>query len=222
MKEITKNNILHHLQQMKYMGFKYSDSIELNTKENIISELPLNSSSLENTMLNCNLCSFSKSRKNILVGQGNLDADVIFLNMAPSIVEDEGAELLLGNSGTMLKKMAKNILKIDIEDIYILNILKCLPNKDIEESNIEINLCKPYIQKQLDIINPKLIIAFGNSYKYLTNDDKDISEIRGNMQYYNNIKIIPTYDPSFILRNPSQKKDVMNDLEKAKLLMDAF
>ncbi len=222
MKEITKNNILHHLQQMKYMGFKYSDSIELNTKENIISELPLNSSGLENTMLNCNLCSFSKSRKNILVGQGNLDADVIFLNMAPSIVEDEGAELLLGNSGTMLKKMAKNILKIDIEDIYILNILKCLPNKDIEESNIEINLCKPYIQKQLDIINPKLIISFGNSYKYLTNDDKDISEIRGNMQYYNNIKIIPTYDPSFILRNPSQKKDVMNDLEKAKLLMDAF
>ncbi len=207
MKETIKTKILKNLQQIKYMGFNYCNPIELNLKENIVNDISSDINDLENLIKNCNLCSFAKTRKNILIGEGNLNADIVFLNMAPSVLEDENGKLLLGKTGDMLKKISTNILNMKIEDIYILNILKCIPNKDIVDSSYEISLCKPYIQKQLDIINPKLIISFGDSYKYLDT---------------NNIKVIKTFDPIFILRNPSYKKEMMNDLEKAKLIMEQF
>jgi DNA polymerase len=98
--------------------------------------------------------------------------------------------------------------------------LKCIPNKSIESCQNEINICKPYIYKQLDIINPKLIVAFGDSYNYLVPSGKTMAQLREDIQEYNGAKVVTTYHPLHILRNPSCKKDVFEDFKKVKSILE--
>jgi DNA polymerase len=202
------------------MGFHYINQVSFDKFINI-EELPNNLDDLEVVVSNCNLCSLSNSRKSVLFGKGNESADVMFMSLSPSLLEDESGDLVYGEKGEMLTKMSQNILGLSISDIYVLNILKCMPTHN--SNYIEaFSICKPYIQKQIDIINPKVIVAFGDVCKYLIDDTKILSKIRGIVQSYNGIKVVPTYDPLFILRNPSLKKDVLDDLEKVKSLMELF
>jgi DNA polymerase len=99
---------------------------------------------------------------------------------------------------------------VQIKDIYVLNILKCLPT-DITNISSQVQICKPYVKKQIDIINPKVIVVFGEISQYLI-DSQD----------YNNIKLIPTYHPSFLLKNPSLKRDALEDLKKVKSIIEAL
>jgi DNA polymerase len=207
MTQQKKNNILHTLTSLKYMGVCYIDPINLNKIDNTKQQLPNDINNLQNIVSNCNLCKFSNTRKNILFGQGNPNANIIFLGLAPSNLDDENNDILSGNTGQMLSKMAQNILGLSINDIYVVNILKCLPS-NITKFNDEIETCKPYLQKQIDIIKPKIIVVFGDAHKYISD--------------YPDIKIISTYHPSFILRNPSFKKDVLEDLKKVKNIMESF
>ena len=222
MTQDTKHHILNNLNRLKYMGFNYLEPITFNTSTIVKENLPATLNSLHDIVSNCNLCSLSSNRKNILFGSGNKNADILFLGEAPTSVEDEKGNLLFGNSGDMIIKMCQNVLGKSIDDIYVVNILKCLPNKDIEDLKLEINTCLPYIRKQIDIIRPKIIVAFGHAYEYLIDDKKVMDELRGNVQYYNNTKVIVTFDPSFILRNPSLKIEVLKDLEKVKNLMESL
>ncbi len=217
MQKTTQNKLINNLKALKYMGYEYINPISLGSYENIKYELPNNLKELENVVKNCNLCLFSKERKNTLFGKGNVNAKIIFLNLMPTQLENESGDLLSGNSGDMLVNMCQKVLGISIDNVYILNILKCKPPTNYKNIDLEINICKSYIYKQIDIIQPKIILAFGESYSYLTNDKKDILEIRGIFQEYKNIKIMPTFDPAFILRNPSYKNDVLEDLKKVKV-----
>ncbi len=221
MKKDTKNYILKNLQSLKYMGFSYLDPIKFNVDTSKEYDLPNDLETLKDLVKNCNLCSFSKTKKNIIFGEGNKNADLLFLNSAPTQMEDETGNILSGNSGDMLIKMCQNVLNLSIKDIYVANVLKCFPLKEINDCKSEINICKPYIQKQIDIIKPKIIVAFGDSFKYLTNETEQLENLRGNMYDYNGIKVIFTFHPSFILRNPSLKKEVLYDLQKIKLLMES-
>ncbi len=215
----TKNSILKNLQAMKYMGFEYLDPINLDITSTQQINLPENLNDLNNIVNNCNLCTLSKIRKNVLFGTGNVNSKVMFIGTSPSLIEDESASLLLGNSGDMLVKMCQNVLALNIDDIYVTNILKCFSNKEQSDNDLEVNTCKPYIQKQIDIISPEIIVLFGDAYEYLIKDTKSFKEVRGMIQNYNGIKVMPTFSPSFILRNPSFKKDVLEDLKKVKVLI---
>ncbi len=217
MNQKTKNAILNNIQSLKYMGFEYLDPVQIDNSMIIQEKLPNTLESLHNIVENCNLCSLSKSRKNISFGMGNINANIMFLNLSPTHLEDESGNVFAGKSGEMLVNMCQKVLGLNIDDIYVANILKCF-SKDIVD--LEINICKPYVEKQIELIKPKVIIAFGNAYEYLINENKSLKEIRGIMQNYNNIKVMPTFDASYILRNPSFKKDVLKDLQKVKSLLE--
>lgn len=219
MTEHLKSNILNHLYNLKQMGFEYIEPFEYKNDISNDMILPNTLIELEQTVLNCTLCSFSKTKNNILFGSGNEAANIVFLGMYPNLIEDKDGHFLLGKTGEMLKSMCENVLKQSINDIFTLNILKCLPlnNDKIENECIT---CKPYALKQIEIIKPSIIVAFGESYKYLTSDKREFNDIVGIIQNFNNIQIMPTYDPSYILRNPSYKKDVLHHLQEVKKRMD--
>ncbi|MCK5109954.1 MAG: uracil-DNA glycosylase [Arcobacteraceae bacterium] len=219
MKQKVKNVVLKNLQTLKYIGFEYTD-IKFDNYDDTQYDLPASLDTLENIVTNCSLCNFSQNNKNILFGEGKKDSNIVFLNLYSSSLQSENKNIFTGNSAKMLSKICLNVLGIPIDDVYIVNILKCIPSKNIEDCATEINTCRPYIQKQLDIINPKLIVAFGDSYNYLANCNKSLVQLRQETQEYNGIKVISTFHPTYILRNPSCKKDVFEDLQKAKSIME--
>ena len=205
-----QNNILKNLISLKYMGFNYLEPLDITHLKSTKQKLPDRLQSLNDIVSHCNLCEFSKTRKNILFGEGNVDADIMFLGLSPSSLDDESGNILSGNSGQMLIKMAQNILKVQIKDIYVVNILKCLPT-DITNISSQVQICKPYVKKQIDIINPKVIVVFG-----------DICQSLIDSQDYNNIKLIATYHPLFLLKNPSLKREALEDLKKVKNIIESL
>jgi len=218
-----KTNILKNLQTLKYMGFNYMHDIDLTTKqteENLSFELPDDLDKLENIVTNCHLCHFSQNNKNILFAQGNKNSKIVFLNLYSNDNDTKNKNIFVGNSANILSKICTNVLNIAYEDLYVVNILKCIPSKKIENCQNEIDICKPYIYKQLDIIKPKLIVAFGDSYNYLVSSDKPFVQLRQNLYEYNGAKVITTYHPLHILRNPSCKKDVFEDFKKVKSILE--
>jgi DNA polymerase len=222
MNEKLKTAIIKNLQALKYMGFKYIDLDPSIIKDEQKSsfELPQELEQLENIVKNCHLCNFSKNNKEILFLQGDKNSKILFLNLYSNDNDPKNQNIFTGNSAIMLSKICKNVLEIDYKNICVINILKCIPSKSIEHCQNEINICKPYIYKQLDIIKPKLIVAFGDSYNYLVPSDKTIAQLRENIQDYNGIKIVTTYHPLHILRNPSCKKDVFDDFKKVKSILE--
>jgi len=113
--------------------------------------------------------------------------------------------------------MIENVLQLKREDVYITYILKCHPSSHADISATKIMECKPYIQKQLELIRPKLVVALGDmAVATLSNSKLSISEIRGEFIDMNNFKLTATHSPSFLLRNPSKKKETFHDLLKIK------
>ena len=116
--------------------------------------------------------------------------------------------------------MIENVLHIKREEVYITNIVKCRPTDNREPSTTEAHTCQPFLLKQIELIKPKIIIALGGTaYYYLSGDDTPISKVRGTLHKQNDYTLIPTYHPSYLLRNPSAKKDVFEDLKMIKELM---
>ena len=126
----------------------------------------------------------------------------------------------MGRSGELLTKMIENVLHLKRDDVYITNIVKCRPPNNRIPTPTEAHTCHPYLLKQIEIIKPKLIVTLGaTAYHYLTGEETSISKIRGTLHRQNGYTLIPTYHPSYLLRNPSAKKEVFEDLLKVKELM---
>jgi DNA polymerase len=144
----------------------------------------------------------------------------MFVGEAPGSSEDSVGKPFIGRSGELLTKMIENVLLIDRKDVYITNIVKCRPRDNAEPTPIEAHTCQPYLLKQIELIQPKFIVALGaTAYHYLSGDETNISKIRGTIHKQNGYTLIPTYHPSYLLRNPSAKKDVFEDLKMLKSLM---
>jgi len=213
MKNLKNALLLKQLYLQKELGFCYTSDIPYKEEEINLS-LPNNIDDLKKQALNCHLCSLSKSRINVVFGEGNLNAKLMFVGEAPGASEDSLGRPFVGKSGELLTKMIENVLKLKREDIYIANIVKCRPPHNRTPHEEEAYTCLPYLQKQLEIIKPKIVISLGaTAYRYLTNDTTPISKIRGTIHKQNNYTLIPTYHPSYLLRNPSAKKEVFEDLK---------
>lgn len=215
-----QNRLLYQLNFLKSIGYEYGQSI--NYKNSNIEQiaLPDDITQLENLVKNCYLCQLSKYRENVLFGFGNKNSKVMFLKESPTITEDEFGTFFVGKSGELLSNMIQNVLKVRCEEIYITNIVKCIsPNESIKLEHI--NCCKTYLEKQIELIKPKLLVILGeNVYRYFTNDNCSFSEIRGKVIHNNDLDIICTYEPSFLLRNPSSKGEAYEDLLKIKAIME--
>jgi len=164
-------------------------------------------------MANCQLCQLSKTRHNLVFGDGNPSAQIVFVGEAPGADEDEQGLPFVGRAGQLLTKIieAMGIKRIDV---YICNILKCRPPGNRNPLPDEISLCEPFLKKQLQAISPKVICALGTfAAQTLLKSDVPITLLRGHFHTYNGIKLMPTYHPAYLLRNPSAKKPVWEDIQ---------
>jgi DNA polymerase len=144
----------------------------------------------------------------------------MFVGEGPGATEDATGRPFVGRAGELLTKMIQNVLHINRSEVYIANIVKCRPPNNRTPLPKEAFTCRVYLFKQIEIIKPKLIVALGaTAYKYLTNDTTPISKIRGHIIDAKNYKIIPTFHPSYLLRNPSAKKEAYLDMLKVKEFM---
>ncbi|MFZ2398883.1 MAG: uracil-DNA glycosylase [Smithella sp.] len=165
-------------------------------------------------MANCQLCPLGKIRKNLVFGVGNAKAQIVFVGEAPGADEDEQGLPFVGRAGQLLTDIIVKGMKLERKNVYICNILKCRPPGNRNPQPDEISKCEPFLKKQLQIISPKIICALGTfAAKTLLNTDIPISALRGRFHFYEGIKLMPTYHPAYLLRNPSAKKQVWEDVQ---------
>lgn len=208
---------LKRLYQLKSVGCRYDDP-PANTQLLNASHLPDSLELLKESALTCSLCELSKTRKHVVFGEGSPQADLMLIGEGPGAMEDETGRPFVGRAGELLTNIIHNVLEIPRESVYIANIVKCRPPGNRVPTPSEASACKPFLFKQIQQIQPKLIVALGaTSYHYLTEDKTPISKIRGVVQEFERgIKLIPTFHPSYLLRNPSAKKEAYQDFLKVK------
>lgn len=168
---------------------------------------------LRTDMADCNLCSLGKTRKNLVFGVGNPYAKLVFVGEAPGADEDEQGLPFVGRAGQLLTKIIE-AMGLKRNEVYICNILKCRPPQNRNPLPNEIAVCEPYLKQQLKILSPQIICALGTfAAKALLKTEVPISILRGRFHSYEGIKLMPTYHPAYLLRNPSAKKTVWEDVQ---------
>jgi DNA polymerase len=219
MTKTVKNQVLKYLYNLKSFGYEYHEPLDFFTSEVKNFKLPNNLKDLKTSVEHCYLCELSKCRKNVLFGYGNINAQVMFINDEPTKTEDELSTFFVGNTGELLSKMIENVLNVKKEEVYITNLVKCKSLNGATNSNMEV--CNDYLLKQIELVKPKLIVALGEkTYSFLLKDSLNFSQIRGKELSFNSIPLIATFSPTFLLRNPSFKKDAYYDMLKVKSYME--
>ena len=210
---------LKHLYTLQMFGEEYFEGYNFQ-EEIATSIMPNELTKLEELVSKCKLCSLHKTRHNIVFGAGNPKAKLMFVGEAPGRDEDLQGKPFVGRSGEVLTKMIENVLNLKRSDVYIGNILKCRPPHNRDPEIGEVENCKKYLLKQIEIIQPKLIVTLGKiAFRYLLDDETPITIARGKVYNFNSIKVIPTFHPSYLLRNPSKKKEAKVDLEFIKTFL---
>ncbi len=217
---MQKLKLLKKLYLYRYLGYEYFEE-QFSQSESEIDHLPNSIKELQSIVSGCNLCSLSKTRKNVVFGEGNIESKIIFIGEGPGMNEDNTGRPFVGKAGELLTKIIQNVLEIKREEVYIANIVKCRPPNNRVPMKEEADMCIAYLFKQIELIKPKILVTLGTTaYKYLTNDmNASITRVRGEVQQFDGMTLIPTFHPSYLLRNPSAKKDVFNDFLKIKKMM---
>jgi DNA polymerase len=162
----------------------------------------------------CQNCRLAKSRTQVVYGVGSPNADLMFIGEAPGRDEDLQGEPFVGRAGQLLTDIIK-AMKLTRDDVYIANVIKCRPPENRNPEHDEMDACRPYIRRQIEIIQPKVIVTLGRfALQSLTEKGYAISAVRGQWLEYNGIKVMPTYHPAYLLRTPAAKKDVWADMKK--------
>jgi len=219
MKNLKNALLLKQLYQLKQLGYKYTSATLFQEEEPNL-HLPNTLDTLKKQALECHLCMLSKSRQKVVFGEGKMSAKLMFIGDIPSSSDDSVGKIFTGRTGELFTKMIENVLELKREDIYITNLLKCRTPQNQSPSPTHIHTCYAYLLKEIELINPTLVVTLGDvAYQYLTGDDSELSKVRGSLHKQDTYTIIPIYHPSYLLKNPSSKKEVFQDLLKIKELM---
>lgn len=168
----------------------------------------------------CRLCSLAATRKNVVFGDGNPQAKLVFVGEAPGADEDAQGLPFVGRAGQLLTNIIA-AMGLDRKEVYICNILKCRPPGNRNPLPEEIRLCEPFLKKQLKLISPQMICALGSfAAKTLLKTETPITALRGRFHAYEGIPLMPTYHPAYLLRNPAAKKQVWEDVQLMMKEMD--
>jgi uracil-DNA glycosylase len=174
---------------------------------------------IRNDLGDCRRCKLSSGRKNIVFGAGNRQARLVFVGEGPGYDEDLQGQPFVGAAGQLLTKIIQAI-GLNRESVYICNIIKCRPPGNRNPQPDEINACSPFLKRQLESIAPDFICALGTfAAQTLLQTTTPISRLRGRFYDYMGAKLMPTYHPAYLLRNPEQKRTVWEDMQ---LLMRAM
>jgi uracil-DNA glycosylase len=162
----------------------------------------------------CTRCRLHKQRNKIVFGAGNPRAELVFVGEGPGRDEDLQGLPFVGRAGKLLTQMIE-AMGLTREDVYICNVVKCRPPENRKPEDDEVATCSPYLFRQLDVIAPKAIVCLGaTAAQALLKTQDPISRFRGNWFDYRNTKLMATYHPAYLLRNPAAKSEVWKDLQK--------
>lgn len=162
----------------------------------------------------CQRCKLAGGRKNIVFGQGNPNAALMFVGEAPGADEDEQGLAFVGRAGQLLTDIIEKGLKIPRADVFIANVLMCRPPGNRNPEPDEILTCQPFLEKKIELIRPRVLVGLGKfAGQWLLKTAEPISRMRGRVGDYHGIKVVPTYHPAYLLRNPSAKKEVWEDMK---------
>ncbi len=163
----------------------------------------------------CQRCKLAPGRTNIVFGVGNPQAEIMFVGEGPGADEDAQGEPFVGRAGQLLTRIITNGMKLRREDVYIANIIKCRPPGNRNPEPDEIAACLPFLARQIELIGPEVIVVLGSvAAQALLRTRVPISQLRGVWQEYRGIRVMPTFHPAYLLRNPGQKPVVWEDIKK--------
>jgi DNA polymerase len=169
---------------------------------------------LRERMSDCRRCDLHESRTNVVFGEGNPRSDVMFIGEGPGADEDRTGRPFVGRAGALLTRIIQ-AMGLERRDVYIANIVKCRPPGNRDPEPDEISECLPYLESQIDIIEPKMICALGRvAAQTLVKDRRGISVLRGSFFEYRGIRLMPTFHPAACLRQPANKRLVWEDIKK--------
>ena len=168
---------------------------------------------LQSFIAGCPRCKLAGTRTNIVFGQGNPKADLMFVGEAPGRDEDEQGLAFVGRAGQLLTKIIEAMGR-SREDVYIANVLKCRPPNNRNPERDEVASCKPFLHEQIRLISPRAIVTLGTfAAQALLETDEPISRMRGHWRTIRGVRVMPTFHPAFLLRSPERKKDVWADMK---------
>lgn len=158
----------------------------------------------------CQRCKLSKGRTHVVFGEGNAHAKIMFIGEAPGREEDLQARPFVGDAGQLLTRLIER-MGFKREDVYIANIVKCRPPMNREPQDDEMSICFPFLDRQIEIISPKVIVSLGKISAYMLMGVRgpiskfSITKVRGRFYEYKGIPVMPTFHPAYLLRNPKDK-----------------
>jgi DNA polymerase len=222
MKRLHNALKLRQLLQLRQLGYRYTDMTPSDLEPEP-AQLPGDLESLRKMVDTCHLCDLAKSRHKTVFGEGDPHARLMFVGEGPGATEDRTGRPFVGRAGELLTRMIENVLHLRRDQVYIANIVKCRPPGNRVPTPTEAFACRRYLLRQIDIVRPRIVVTLGaTAYRYLANDESPVGKVRGHIIHTETFLLIPTYHPSFLLRNPSAKKDAWEDLLKVKELLDTI
>ncbi len=165
---------------------------------------------------NCTRCTLCESRTKIVHSEGNPKADLLFIGEAPGANEDEEGRPFVGKAGQLLNKIIESI-GMKREDVFIGNVNRCRPPQNRQPTPLEAATCRPFLLREIAVVRPKVIVVLGNTAtQNLLATKVGITKIRGEFQDYFGVKVMPTFHPAYLLRDPSKKREVWEDMKKVR------
>jgi DNA polymerase len=167
----------------------------------------------------CQRCRLARGRNKIVFGTGDPGAKLVFVGEGPGFEEDQQGLPFVGPAGRLLTRIIEAI-NLDRDQVYICNVIKCRPPGNRNPESDELNTCFPFLKRQIAAIQPDFIVALGTfAAQTLLGTTTPISKLRNRFHEYNGIKVLPTYHPAYLLRNPDKKREVWEDM---KMLMKEY
>ena len=207
------SDLKSYLGYLKEMGISFLPASENNSEKAIPLGI-LTLAGVREELGDCERCKLHRTRRTIVFGEGNEEASLMLIGEAPGYDEDVQGRPFVGKAGQLLTKILQSI-NLPREEVYITNTIKCRPPQNRNPEPDEIQSCHPFLVKQIAVIQPKIICALGSfSAQTLLKTDTKITALRGKLFDLEGIKVIPTYHPAFLLRNPERKREVWEDMKK--------
>ena len=169
----------------------------------------------------CTRCPLWEGRTNIVHSTGNMQADLMFVGEAPGADEDIQGFPFVGRAGQLLTKIIEAI-GISRDEVFIGNINRCRPPGNRQPTPVESETCKPYLLREIAVVRPRVVVVLGNTAtQNLLNTKVGITKLRGNFQDYFGVKVMPTFHPAYLLRDPHKKREVWEDMKKVREYLNA-
>jgi len=207
-----KEIITHYAKVVKDDTATKPIPVKTTTEESLITDWD----TLVSDITNCTKCELCHGRQNVVIERGSRTAKWMFIGEGPGENEDKEGKPFVGAAGALLQKMLI-AMKLDPEnDVYICNVVKCRPPYNRNPEPHEIDSCKNYLLSQIALVQPKIIVTLGRfAFHTLLNTTAATAKFRGKINHFNDIPLIVTYHPAYLLRNPAAKKDSWTDLQLA-------